>query len=119
MSEKRKHPRIDSFNLLAYVCLDECGDEREHRMGRTLNVSEAGILLETYIPIDPAHVMSLKIGLREETVDIAGKIAHVVEKEPGLYEIGVEFYDVDECAMRTLSKYIHAFGQAERETEPP
>ncbi len=109
MSEKRKHTRIDSLNLLAYVCLDECGEEMEHRMGRTLNVSEAGILIETHLPIDSSYVMSLKLGLREMTVDIPGKIAHSIERKTGKFETGVEFYDVDECAMVTLKEYIKEF----------
>ncbi len=119
MLENRKHTRIDSLNLLAYVCLDECGEEMEHRMGRTLNVSEAGILIETHIPIDPVHVMSLKIGLRDETVDIPGKVAHSIERKSGKFETGVEFYDVDECAMTLLKKYIKEFeDQREAKTAP-
>lgn len=119
MSEKRKHPRIDSLNLLAYVCLNEKGEEMEHRMGRTLNVSEAGVLLETHIPVDPAHVMSLEIGLCEDMVEIPGKVAHSIEKQNGKYETGVEFYDVDDSVMKTLQKYIQAFRKQENATCAP
>ncbi len=119
MSEKRKYDRIHSLNLLAYVCLDECGEEMEHRMGRTLNVSEAGILIETHIPIDPDYVMSLKIGLEEETVDIPGKVAHSIERKSGKFETGIEFYDVDEDSMLILNEYIKAFSDRREATTAP
>ena len=44
--EKRKHYRVDSLNLLSYTCQDEEGNLVKHGMGRTLNVSESGILLK-------------------------------------------------------------------------
>ena len=54
--EKRIKPRADSHNILSYVCLDEENEIVEQGMGRTLNVSEGGILLETHDSIDLEHV---------------------------------------------------------------
>ena len=64
--EKRKHSRIDSLNLLNYVFSDELGGGLTQGMGRTLNVSESGILLETHSPIDIHSVISLTIGFEED-----------------------------------------------------
>ena len=56
--EKRKHARFSSLNL-SYVCLDENNQIIKQGMGRTLNVSESGILLETHFPIDKSHIVTL------------------------------------------------------------
>jgi hypothetical protein len=47
---KRKHERIQSLNL-SYICLDEDANIIKQGMGRTLNISESGILLETHFPM--------------------------------------------------------------------
>jgi len=51
LMDKRRHIRIDSFNL-SHVCLEEDGMVINECVGKTLNVSESGILLETrfFIP---------------------------------------------------------------------
>ena len=42
--DKRKHFRVNSLNL-SYVYVDGNNDEEKQTIGRTLNVSESGILL--------------------------------------------------------------------------
>jgi hypothetical protein len=73
--EKRKHARFNSLNL-SYVCLDENNKIIKQGMGRTLNVSESGILLETHFPIDKSHIVTLTLGLGEDLVDIKGRPIH-------------------------------------------
>ena len=109
--EKRKHSRIDSVNLLNYVYFDENLKEENQGMGRTLNVSESGILLETYTPMDARRTVSLTIGFKEEVVDIKGRVVYMKKNENGMFESGIEFFDVVENARNVLRKYIQAFHQ--------
>ena len=98
--EKRKHSRIDSVNLLNYVYFDENEDEENQGMGRTLNVSESGILLETHSPMDARRVVSLTIGFREDVIDIKGRVVYMRKKEDGMFESGIEFFDLNESSRR-------------------
>ncbi|MBW1910722.1 MAG: PilZ domain-containing protein [Deltaproteobacteria bacterium] len=91
--ERRKHPRFESFNLLSYVCLDENNHALDQGMGRTLNVSEGGILLETPNPIDPKHTLVLTIG-------------------DGKVRTGIQFIEMNEATLGTLKRYVKAFGKA-------
>jgi len=109
MDEHRKHKRIDSTNLLNYVCLNEAGDAFNQGMGRTLNVSESGILLETHLPIDLKTRISLTIGMEEEIVDIEGKALYSRKNDQGSYETGIEFFDVQAAELTVLQKFIAAF----------
>ncbi|MFZ1987333.1 MAG: PilZ domain-containing protein [Desulfatitalea sp.] len=109
--EKRKHSRIDSINLLNYVYFDENQEEENQGMGRTLNVSESGILLETHNPIDASHFVSLTIGFKEDVVDIKGKVIYKKENDQGMHESGIEFFQMDENARNTLRLYIKAFNE--------
>ena len=107
--EKRKYSRIDSINLLNYIYFDENEEEANQGMGRTLNVSEAGILLETHNPMDTSHTVSLTIGFKEDVVDIKGKVIYLKERSDAMYESGIEFFEMDETARSILKKYIKAF----------
>jgi hypothetical protein len=79
---KRKHTRVRSLNLL-YVGVYEKDVLVKQGIGRTLDVSESGIRLETHFPIDPKNIVQLAIGLKDELVDIKGRAVHTV---PGAAE---------------------------------
>ena len=106
---KRKHERIQSLNL-SYICLDEEENVVKQGMGRTLNISESGILLETHFPIEPQHVVQLTISLEEDLLDLKGKPVHVHSREEGIYEIGIQFIDLDQHATDLLRKFVSVGG---------
>lgn len=107
--EKRKHSRIDSLNLLNYIHFDESEEESTQGMGRTLNVSESGILLETHNAIDAGSVVSLTIGFEEDVVDIKGRAIYSNKNDQDMFESGIEFFDIDGDAQKVLRQYITAF----------
>ena len=116
-TNKRKYPRFGSLNILAYVCIDENKNIVKQGMGRTLNVSEGGILLETHIPIDPQYTVSLTIGLEDDLMtDINGKVVHSKAGEAGRFESGIEFQEIDEAKLIILKKYIKAFEEQKNKT---
>jgi c-di-GMP-binding flagellar brake protein YcgR len=102
---KRKHERIRSLNL-SYICLDEDNNIVKQGMGRTLNISESGILLETHFPIESSHKIQLTISLEEDLLDINGKAVHVRSINGGKYQIGIQFIDLDKKAAKLLNKFI-------------
>ena len=107
--KQRKHERIDSLNLLNYTGFDKNGEKTLQGMGRTLNVSQGGILLETHLSFPQDCHISLTIGLEDEMIDIEGKIVYSREGENRKYESGIEFFEINEDCMRILNKYIVAF----------
>ena len=116
IKERRSTSRFDSNNLISYVYFDKNNHKSGQGMGRTLNISENGIMLETHVPIDPDGSMSLTIGLEEEVMDINGKITFSNKKECGKYETGVHFNKPDEEKRRFLRHYITLFREQEFET---
>jgi hypothetical protein len=106
---KRKHERIKSLNL-SYICLDENENIVKQGMGRTLNISESGILLETHFPIEPDHTIQLTVSLEENLLDIRGTPVHVRELEGGKFQIGIQFIDLDDNAADTLKQFIGGGG---------
>ncbi|MBU0987333.1 MAG: PilZ domain-containing protein [Proteobacteria bacterium] len=107
--DQRHHPRIYSLNLIAYACTDETGQVVMQGMGRTLNVSEGGMLLETHVQIDLQSTVLLTIGLEDDLIEISGK---VITSKPGnedKFEAGIQFTGIGEAELIILKLYIIAF----------
>jgi len=107
--DRRKHTRINALNLISYSCIDETVQVMAQGMGRTLNVSQDGILLETHVPIDSKYTVVLAIGLEDELLNIKGRVAFSMAGEGDRFEAGIEFIETDEAALDVLKKYIKAF----------
>jgi hypothetical protein len=110
--EKRRHVRIDSFNL-SYICVDEKGEVVNQGMGRTLNVSESGILLETYFLIESGQLLELTIALDDKLIDIKGKVVHHRRGKGRSFEAGIEFADLTEEMLNDIKIYIEMFQNRE------
>jgi c-di-GMP-binding flagellar brake protein YcgR len=108
-TEKRRHPRIKSLNLIAYACMDENGNVINQGMGRTLNVSETGLLLETVYPLDCEDVMLMGVGIQDELIDIRGRLVHAGVNNDGKHESGIEFIEIDNRSINILKQYIEMF----------
>ena len=106
---KRRHERYDSLNLLSYVCLDDDGKEWMQGMGRTLNISETGLQLETHEPIETKYIVLLSMGIEDDLVDIRGKVKYCNRGRENKFESGIEFYEVSPQAYSQLKNYIAEF----------
>ena len=107
--DRRKHARISTLNLISYSIIDESVQAIAQGMGRTLNVSQNGILLETHVPIDPKHTVALAIGLEDELINIKGRVVFSMAGEEDRFESGIEFIETNEATIDVLRKYIEAF----------
>lgn len=106
--ERRRKDRVDSLNLLE-VSVDDNEIIVNQGMGRTLNVSESGILLETHFPIDLDNLVSLTVAVENELIQLNGKVVRYNVGSEGMYETGVEFLDIDESALETIRKLVTIF----------
>ncbi len=106
---QRTSKRFESLNLLSYVSMDSDGKEWNQGMGRTLNISETGIKLETHEPIETQYVVLLSIGIEEDLVDIKGKVVYCNRGPEGRFESGINFDGIDSNTLSVLRRFIRAF----------
>jgi hypothetical protein len=111
MIEKRKHSRVDSIYLLNYVNLDEDDKEMMQGMGRTINVSESGIMLETHVAFKENDTVDVVVGIKEDMVTIRGKVVFTRTADTGRYQSGIEFLAIEDDSLATLRRYIDAFNR--------
>jgi len=110
-TNKRKHKRFDALNLLSYVSLDEDGKEWNQGMGRTLDISESGLRLETNEVIKTKYILLISIGIEDELVSIKGKVVYTNRGDANMFETGIEFIEVKQDVLTTLKKYVSEFNK--------
>ncbi|MEA2115457.1 MAG: PilZ domain-containing protein [Thermodesulfobacteriota bacterium] len=109
-TERRHYIRPESLNLLDYLVVDDQGRQGDYSMGRTLNVSNGGILMETHIPLPQGQRVMVTLGLKDELIDIMGRIVYTTFNA-GRHQNGIEFFHVSDADQRILDHYIKAFHQ--------
>jgi hypothetical protein len=107
-TEKRKHRRVNTLNL-SHVAVDDRETTVKQAIGRTLNVSETGILLETHFPIESDQRVELTLGFEENLVNLKGKVIHLLNGETGKFEMGIQFTDIDEEGIKVIQDFIDKF----------
>ena len=90
---QRKHERINSLNLL-HIYVKENDEVVQQGMGRTLNISESGIRLETNFSIDTKKTIWLTIGFEDDILELKGQITYYVARGKK-FEFGIRFMDLD------------------------
>ena len=106
--ERRNFIRPEALNLLDYLVIDEQGRQGEYSMGRTLNVSKGGILMETHIPLPPGQQVMITLGLQDDLIDVMGKIVYCTY-DAGRNQNGIEFFHVADNDRRILNRYVKEF----------
>jgi hypothetical protein len=104
----RRYNRIDSLNLIHYMCYDEESQIVSQGMGRTLNVSRGGVLLETHVPLEQGYIISMTVGIDDQTMELQGKVVHCKMRGERRFESGIEFLLANQEAIDILTRHIHA-----------
>jgi hypothetical protein len=115
VKDKRTHTRYDTVNLVSYVSYDADGSVSVQGMGRTLNLSQDGILLETHQPVETGQRISITLGLEDQLVHVDGTSVHCRLGHKGRYETGVRFDSTEKGERPVLSAFIQAFQKQEPE----
>ena len=114
-SERRKNDRLESLHLLDFVVVDEFGQHGDYTMGRTLNVSRGGILMETHLEMREGQQVVITMELKNVLLNVMGKIVYASFVNPR-YRYGIEFYEVPDADQRLLDSYVDAFHALETQT---
>jgi len=109
-NERRENPkRSGSVNLVYFAVYNLTNFLKQQGMGKTINISEGGILLETYEEVQKGEKIFLSLGLKDETIDIEAEIVHLSIKESGFYHTGFSFVIESYEQSESIKKYINLF----------
>ena len=109
MVDKRKHPRIKAENLLSYEGIDEHGNRVEKGMGKTLDLSQGGLLMETPVTISTAFILLIALNMNDEPIDIKGRVVYSTESEEKTFHTGIRFVETNESINGIIKEMIKNF----------
>ena len=100
--ERRRYPRLQSLYLVSYVAKEDDAQKSGVSMARTLNVSQVGIGVEVYEPIEVDTLMEMEIAVKENIFSVRGKVVHSQRKPDGHWVMGIAFDEAQEELIKAL-----------------
>jgi hypothetical protein len=114
VKESRRHARVKTVNLLSYVCIDESSNPLDQGMGKTLDISKGGLLMETGVPVEAKFVLLMSMNLREELIQIKGKVIYCRQEDRGVFHTGIRFIETNEKINEVVADMIRVFVQTKK-----
>ncbi len=104
--KKRAYDRVASINLVSLSKFSENGYVELAELGRTLDLSEGGIRLEAFEAIPVGTLARLRIGLRDDIIDVQGRIAYAQEGDGDRVITGIEFLELPQGPREKLRRFL-------------
>ena len=111
INEKRKHLRLKTNCLFSFVCMDNNGSPIGDGVGRALNISQGGVRLETYAPIQTEFIQLTTSDIDEKLVNIKCKIVYSKIVDPHVFHLGVSFQEPDQKIRDFVVDIVKVFSQ--------
>jgi len=92
----RKYPRVQKLLFTEVTSYDTEGEGSVSSLGRTLNISQGGMLVEIGKGIPFQLKVSLNLGFKDDIVKLDGDVVHLKKTDDGSVEIGLEFTSLSE-----------------------
>ena len=111
MTEKRQSTRHQAIHLLDYLVLDQGHDNTgRYSMGRTLDVSNNGLKLETSQPFPQGARLRITLGLDDKLIDLAGTVIYCRSRK-GNFISGITIEGLANENSKVFDVYLQAFNR--------
>lgn len=111
VKEKRKYPRISFEDRVGYVLFNNAREKIGHGFGRTINLSQAGVLLATEKILEGAFIVLVTMDLEGKKIQVKGNVVtNRYHNDSGCFLTGIKFIgskDVQIDAIKTFVK-VHS-----------
>jgi c-di-GMP-binding flagellar brake protein YcgR len=111
-TEKRRHSRVNTSNMVEYALFNGQRKKIDQGIGRTLNLSQSGALLETERPLEGSYILLMTLDLEGKKVQVKGRVANTRQSEkPGYYLTGVEFIGSKDEQINAIVAFVKAYNR--------
>lgn len=102
----RTYPRVNRLKLTAVELFSELGELEEGTIGRTMNISEGGMLLEMVKPLPLLSKVALSVGVGDDVAQMDGEVVHLRKNEEGRIETGIQFIGLTEETRKIIRNLL-------------
>ena len=107
--DRRKHVRVETGNLISYESIDKDDKIVSNCMGKALNVSRSGILLETSHLIEAEYVSLRTFDLDNNLIKLKGQLIYCRKTDSGWYQAGIRFVGSEQQTAKFAVKLIKLY----------
>ncbi len=104
--EKRKHPRVQKVLFVALKDFSHESELIQENIGRTIDISEGGVLLEAEKILPFLSTVDLTIRLEDYLLKVEGEVTHIHKNWTGKVEMGVKFTKMSDEGIAKLKEYL-------------
>ncbi len=117
IKEQRQCPRISSENKVGYALYNESKVKIDQGTGRTINLSQTGLLLETKKVLNGAYILLITIDLESKKVKVKGRVVTSrYEESSGCYLSGIEFIGSKDEQLEAIVVFVKAYQHRKHRT---
>lgn len=117
IKEQRQCPRISSENKVGYALYNEAKIKVDQGTGRTVNLSQTGLLLETKKVLNGAYILLITIDLNGKKVKVKGRVVTSrYEESSGCYLSGIEFIGSRDEQLEAIVVFVKAYQHRKHRT---
>ncbi len=109
MTNCRKFPRTKTRNLIAHVSVDHNGKMLSQGLGKALDISKGGMLLETPYPIEAGLLSLLAVDKDNILFEIKAELVYCEKYAPGMFQAGIKFIGTELQALNFVSRLIKEY----------
>ncbi len=107
--ERRKSPRIQVCDPIAYLSMGLDGKLSHHNVGVVRNVSQTGIRMETFQAISSEKIELMLFDLNKNQIEIRGEVVYCAKNDAGLYDIGIHLTGTTAENLRFVKALVKSY----------
>lgn len=109
VADHRAHPRVETCNLISFQCLNAAGKTVRQGMGKALDISKNGLMLESSHAVESEYVSLMSTDPDNRLIEVVGKVAYSRRSRTGGYKTGIQFSGSSDENIRFATSLIKTF----------
>jgi predicted Zn finger-like uncharacterized protein len=114
LADRRKFPRAKTRNLIAHITVGRDGQVLSQGMGKALDISKGGMLLETLFPVEKGTLSLMAVDKDLSLFEMKAELVYCKKTSSGRYHSGIEFSDTDSQVIESITKLIKAYNHRKK-----
>jgi hypothetical protein len=109
ISERRKYPRIRIYSSISCIGMDSDGSCVSQYLGTVQNVSQIGLMIETFEELDADFAQLSIVDLENNLQEINGKVVYCRKVKPGRFYSGISLQGTPAENVDFIKKLVKTY----------
>ena len=109
MADRRKFPRTKTRNLIAHVSIDQNEKKISQGLGKALDISKGGMLLETPYPIEAGLISLMAVDKENTLFEIKANLVYCKKTVTGMYQAGIKFIGTELEVLNFVKRLVKEY----------